>query len=83
MATKDRSLGHLSKPPKPAAPDPGRNCHPGARVTHQDAIKVDPDATGQSQSPNRPLLLPDCYPRGRLGDENGCSYGFHALMAHD
>jgi len=42
MATKDRCLGHLSKPPKPAAPDPGRNMHPGARVTHQDAIKVDP-----------------------------------------
>ena len=60
MATKDRSLGHLSKPPKPAAPDPGRNCHPGARVTHQDAIKVDPDATGQG----RPKAQIDrfCYP---------------------
>ena len=49
MATKDRSLGHLSKPPKPAAPDPGRNMHPGARVSHPEAIKVDPTRLAKAQ----------------------------------
>jgi hypothetical protein len=37
-----RSGGHISKPPKAPANDPGRKFHPNPRVTHQEAVKRDP-----------------------------------------
>jgi len=37
-----RSTAHSSPPPKAPPPDRGRNMHPGARVSHQDAPRYDP-----------------------------------------
>jgi hypothetical protein len=37
-----RSGAHSAPPAKAPPPDPGRNRHPGARVSHQDAPRYDP-----------------------------------------